>query len=69
MAERLARFASIGLLDVEDPRLAADHFHALTTLRVLNEPLRRRADLEHVRHVMADGARVFMRAYGTRTPA
>ncbi|WP_269305859.1 TetR/AcrR family transcriptional regulator [Aeromicrobium sp. HA] len=69
LAERLARFASIGLLDVEDPRLAADHFHALTTLRVLNEPLRRRADLEHVRRVMADGARVFMRAYGTEAPA
>ncbi|GIG39968.1 TetR/AcrR family transcriptional regulator [Cellulomonas phragmiteti] len=69
LAERFAHFASIGLLDVDDPTLAADHFHALTTLRVLNEPLRRRADAEHIRHVMSDGARVFMRAYASREAA
>ena len=67
LAERFAHFASTGLLDVDDPTLAADHFHALTTLRVLNEPLRRRADAEHIRHVMADGARAFMRAYASRS--
>lgn len=67
LAERFAHFASVGLLDVDDPTLAADHFHALTTLRVLNEPLRRRADAGHIRHVMTDGARVFIRAYAPRT--
>lgn len=69
LAERFASFARFGLLDVDDPRLAADHFSALTTLRVLNEPLRRRGDLQHVQHVMTDGARAFMRAYATRNPA
>jgi TetR/AcrR family transcriptional repressor of mexJK operon len=67
LAERFAHFASIGLLDVDDPTLAADHFHALTTLRVLNEPLSRRADAERIRRVMTDGAHAFMRAYGPRS--
>ncbi|MBB1024187.1 MULTISPECIES: TetR/AcrR family transcriptional regulator [unclassified Dietzia] len=66
LAERFAHFAGIGLLDVDDPELAADHFHALTTLRVLNEPLRRRADAEHVQRIMTDGAHAFMRAYTAR---
>ncbi|MBB2913120.1 TetR/AcrR family transcriptional repressor of mexJK operon [Streptosporangium becharense] len=67
LAERFEHLASIGLLDVDDPRLAADHFHALTTLRVLNEPLRRRAEAEHVRRIMTDGAHAFMRAYASRS--
>lgn len=67
LAESLAHFAGIGLLDIDDPTLAADHFHALTTLRVLNEPLRRRADADHIRHVMTDGAHAFMRAYAPRS--
>lgn len=67
LAERFEHFASIGLLDVDDPTLAADHFYALTTLRVLNEPLRRRADAKHIRHVMTDGAHAFMRAYVPRS--
>lgn len=67
LAERFAHFADIGLLDVDDSTLAADHFHALTTLRVLNESLRRRADADHIRHVMTDGARVFLRAYAPRS--
>jgi len=67
LAERFAHFAGIGLLEIEDAALAADHFHALTTLRVLNEPLARRTDAEHIRRVMADGAHVFMRAYTPRS--
>lgn len=67
LAERFGHFASIGVLDADDARLAADHFHALTTLRVLNEPIRRRADAEHVRQIMADGAHIFMRAYISRS--
>lgn len=57
------------LPELEDHPLdeAADHFHALTTLRVLNEPLRRRAEAEHVRQIMTDGAHAFMRAYASRS--
>lgn len=67
LAERFAHFASIGLLEVDDPTLAAEHFHALTTLRVLNTPPSRRADAEHIRQVMTDGAHAFMRAYAPRS--
>lgn len=64
LAERIAYFARHDLLEVEDPTLAAEHFQALTALRVLNAPLRRRAEPEHVRRIMVDGAQAFMRAYG-----
>ncbi|WP_259455393.1 TetR/AcrR family transcriptional regulator C-terminal domain-containing protein [Microbacterium sp. AG238] len=64
LAERFAHFATAGLLDLDDPGLAAEHFHALTTLRVLNEPARRRTDTERVRQIMTDGADAFLRAYG-----
>jgi TetR/AcrR family transcriptional repressor of mexJK operon len=67
LAERLAHFADIGLLEMDDPRLAADHFHALTTLRALNEPISRRSDTDHVQQIMTDGVRAFMRAYGRRS--
>ena len=63
LARRFAHLAERGLLDMDDPRLAADHFSALTTLRVLNEPMRRRADADRVRSLMLDGTRVFLRAY------
>lgn len=63
LAERFASLAERGLLDVDSARLAADHFSALTTLRVLNEPIRRRSDAAHVRAMMIDGTRVFLRAY------
>jgi TetR/AcrR family transcriptional repressor of mexJK operon len=64
LAERFAHFASVGLLELDDPGLAAEHFHALTTLRVLNEPARRRTDAERVGQIMIDGADAFLRAYG-----
>lgn len=63
LTERLAHLAALDLLDAEDPRLAAAHFHALTTLRVLNEPARRRTATADVRQIMTDGARAFLRAY------
>lgn len=63
LAERMEHFAGLGLLDADDPRLAAEHFTALTTLRVLNESVSKRANPAHVRRIMADGVRVFMRAY------
>ncbi|MFS0712281.1 TetR/AcrR family transcriptional regulator [Microbacterium sp. 2P01SA-2] len=66
LAERFADLAAQGLLDLDDAGLAAEHFHALTTLRVLNEPARRRSDAERVHEVMTDGAAAFLRAYGPR---
>jgi len=63
LTERVAHFARLGLLDAEDPELAAEHFQALTTLRVLNEPARRRAEPATVERIMTDGAQVFVRAY------
>ncbi len=65
LAERLDLLSRAGLLDAPDPALAADHFHALTTLRVLNEPGRRRVDHAHVDRIMTDGARAFLRAYAS----
>lgn len=63
LAERVDLLARAGHLDAPDPELAADHFHALTTLRVLNEPGRRRAQPDRVDRIMTDGARAFLRAY------
>lgn len=65
LTERLGHFVRRGLLDTDDPRLAADHFNALTTLRVLNEHGAKRADRERVRRIMIDGVHAFMRAYGS----
>ncbi|MCR6689994.1 TetR/AcrR family transcriptional regulator [Cellulomonas sp.] len=69
LAERVGHFVRVGLLDADDPGLAAAHFHALTALRVLNEPPRRRTEAAHVRQIMTDGARAFVRAYGVHGPA
>lgn len=66
LAEALGRLADRGLLDAHDPLLAAAHFQALTILRALNEPPRRRADAAHVERIMTDGAEVFLRAYAAR---
>ncbi|WP_129843262.1 TetR/AcrR family transcriptional regulator [Streptomyces sp. RFCAC02] len=67
LAERLGHFAGRGLLDAPDPRLAADHFNALTTLLAYsNEPDPTRADPDRVRRSMIDGVRAFVRAYGAR---
>ncbi|MDQ0427011.1 MULTISPECIES: TetR/AcrR family transcriptional regulator [Cellulomonas] len=69
LADRLDDLTRAGLLDAPDPALAAEHFHALTTLRVLNEPSRRRAERTHVLRIMTDGARAFVRAYAARPGA
>jgi TetR/AcrR family transcriptional regulator, mexJK operon transcriptional repressor len=67
IAERLAHFTQLGLLDAPDPRLAADHFNALTTLLAYsNQPDRAQADLDRVRQTMIDGVHAFVRAYQTR---
>ncbi len=65
VAERIAHFAALGLLETDDPRLAADHFNALTTL-LANNRYPGRADPDRIRQTMVDGVHVFMRAYARR---
>ena len=67
VAERLAHFTSVGLLEAEDPRLAADHFNALTTLLAFGTHQPGPVDTDRVRQIMVDGVHAFMRAYGTRS--
>lgn len=67
LADRIAHFADAGLLDVDDPRLAADHFSALTVLLAYErQPVPATADPETIRQTMVDGVHAFMRAYGAR---
>ncbi|MFS8203802.1 TetR/AcrR family transcriptional regulator [Streptomyces sp. CWNU-52B] len=67
LEERIAHYAEAGLLDTDDPGLAADHFGALTFLLAYErQPVPAEADPEQVRRIMVDGVHAFMRAYGTR---
>ncbi|MFD7608085.1 S8 family serine peptidase [Streptomyces mirabilis] len=67
LADRIAHFAGAGLLDTDNPRLAADHFSALTVLLAYErQPIPATANPEKVRQTMADGAHAFIRAYATR---
>jgi TetR/AcrR family transcriptional repressor of mexJK operon len=66
VAERLAHFAGRGILDIDDARMAADHFNALTTLLALNNGNLARSEPSRVRRIMTDGVHVFMRAYAWR---
>jgi TetR/AcrR family transcriptional regulator, mexJK operon transcriptional repressor len=66
MGERFAALAAAGLLDVPDPRLAADHFIALTfgvTLSRLGSA--NAAKDSRVRPLIVEGVRAFLRAYAT----
>ncbi|MFD4946268.1 TetR/AcrR family transcriptional regulator C-terminal domain-containing protein [Streptomyces sp. NPDC058239] len=66
LAERFAAFAAAGLLDVPDPRLAADQFIALTfgvTLDRLGSA--NAAEDTRVRPLIVEGVRTFLRAYRT----
>ncbi|MER5432627.1 TetR/AcrR family transcriptional regulator [Streptomyces sp. NPDC002588] len=67
LAERLAHFVEAGLLDTDDPRLAGDHFFALTILLAYDrQPVPANPDPERVRQTMIDGVHAFIRAYATR---
>ncbi|MCZ0210231.1 TetR/AcrR family transcriptional regulator [Streptomyces sp. UMAF16] len=67
LAERIARFAEAGLLDTDNPRLAADHFSALTLLLAYErQPVPATADPDEIRQIMIDGAHAFIRAYARR---
>jgi TetR/AcrR family transcriptional repressor of mexJK operon len=65
IAERIAHFAALGLLDTDDARLAADHFNALTTV-LANNRYPGHGDPNRIRQTMVDGVHAFMRAYATR---
>ncbi|GAA1010809.1 hypothetical protein Aple_066150 [Acrocarpospora pleiomorpha] len=67
LVERIAHFADMGLLDTDDPRLAAHHFGALTVLLAYNDqPDPAKADPGQIRQTMIDGVHAFIRAYATR---
>ena len=66
LGENFAELSRVGLLDAPNPRLAADHFIALTigmTRRSGNSP---RLEGDEARQVIVDGVRAFLRAYGPR---
>ncbi len=67
LAERIAHFVDAGLLDTDNPRLAADHFGALTLLLAYErQPVPAHADPDQIRQIMIDGAHAFIRAYARR---
>ncbi|MBW4722167.1 TetR/AcrR family transcriptional regulator [Saccharothrix obliqua] len=67
LAERFTAFAAAGLLDIQDARLAADHFVALTFGVALTRLGSANATEDtRVRPFIVEGVRTFLRAYGTR---
>ncbi|WP_431036392.1 TetR/AcrR family transcriptional regulator [Streptomyces sp. P6-2-1] len=67
LAERVARYTEAGLLETDDPRVAATHFYALTVLLAYErQPVPSQSDPEQVRAIMTQGAHAFIRAYGVR---
>ncbi|MFI2213953.1 TetR/AcrR family transcriptional regulator [Streptomyces sp. NPDC020141] len=67
LAERFAALAAAGLLDVPDPRLAADQFIALTFGVALNRLGSANAvEDARVRPLVVEGVRTFLRAYRPR---
>ncbi|MFF6980909.1 TetR/AcrR family transcriptional regulator [Streptomyces sp. NPDC008343] len=67
IAERFAALAAAGLLDVPDPRLAADQFIALTFGVALDRlGSANAAEDARVRPLIVEGVRTFLRAYRTR---
>lgn len=64
LAERFAAFATAGLLDVTDARLAADQFIALTFGVAINRFGSANAvEDSRVRPLIVEGVRTFLRAY------
>jgi TetR/AcrR family transcriptional repressor of mexJK operon len=64
MGERFAALAKAGLLEVPDPRLAADHFIALTFGVTLSRLGSANAEKDsRVRPLIVEGVRAFLRAY------
>lgn len=64
IAERFAAFSAAGLLDIPDPRLAADQFLALTFSVALNRfGSANAAEDPRVKPLVVAGVRTFLRAY------
>lgn len=67
IAERFAAYGDAGLLDVPDPRLAADQFLALTFGVALDRlGSANAAEDSRVRPLLVEGVRTFLRAYRPR---
>lgn len=68
IAERLARLAARGLLDVPEPEDAANHLFALTMGQMNNRTLFGALPLSdaEIRRMASSGARAFLRAYRPR---
>jgi TetR/AcrR family transcriptional repressor of mexJK operon len=64
VAERMAEFGRRGLLEVPDPRLAADHFIALTFSPIFNAQGKApKTDGAQEQRLLVEGVRAFLRAY------
>jgi TetR/AcrR family transcriptional repressor of mexJK operon len=66
VAERFAELGRLGMLDVPDPRLAADHFIALTIEAVIGGYTSQRLTGGEANDKIVAGVRVFLRAYTPR---
>lgn len=67
IANRLAELGRMGMLEVPDSRLAAQHFSALTFLLVFNNMGRAREGEEmRIKKTIVEGVRAFLRAYAPR---
>lgn len=67
IAERFGEFGRRGLLEVPDPRLAADHFVALAFLGATNRAKANQpVDEASAHQSIVDGVRAFLRAYAPR---
>jgi len=67
LADRIADLVDAGIVETDRPRLAAEHFFALTMLLAYDRyPSPVEPDPEGVRQTMIDGVHAFIRAYGRR---
>jgi TetR/AcrR family transcriptional regulator, mexJK operon transcriptional repressor len=70
IAEPLAKLAASGLLDADDPALAAEHLSALTFGQINNKSMMGTVKLtdSEADRIITSGIAVFMRAYGPTAP-
>ncbi|GIO84989.1 hypothetical protein J25TS5_19210 [Paenibacillus faecis] len=65
---RFTEFGQKGLLDVPDPKMAAKHFAALTSLLAFNQPRKiGTLEEEQTKRIITEGVRVFLCAYAPHT--
>ncbi|GAA1486615.1 TetR/AcrR family transcriptional regulator [Brachybacterium fresconis] len=64
IGEQLASLADVGLLEISDPRLAADHFIGLTFAATINRlGIANATEDDRFRPLVIEGVRAFLRAY------